>query len=454
MPHVPSSLLSKIPLHARKRAQEANKPTTIKYCLYARKSSESEERQALSIDSQLNEMKQLIEREGLLVVQVLKESHSAKERGCRPVFNQMMNDIRAGKYNAIITWATDRLSRNAGDLGALVDLMDQEKLIEVRTHDQKFTNSPAEKFLLMILGSQAKLENDNRSVNVQRGMRNRVEMGLWPGVAPLGYLNQNRTDKRCEVITDPDRSPIIRQIFEKAAQGESIRKIYNWLGTIDFRTRGDKPLTYSGVQRLLDTPFYTGRYEYPRKSGKWHQGKHAPLITQEIFDKVREQMKRHQVKVKSKEFSFVKLFTCGLCGSGIGAQEKIKKLKEGVPARYFYYGCNRGKDRYCKNSYIRENELIEQLVEIFDTVDIDELGIRYKFEAEITRFGKFVKFALGQSMELKPEEVEVNIRGYAKYVLRDGTIPEKRELLSNIQSRLVYTNKKISLLESDIEHDA
>ncbi len=393
----------------------------------------------------------MIERDKLTVVQVLKESHSAKERGSRPVFNQMMNDIRTGKYNGIITWASDRLSRNAGDLGALVDLMDQSRLVEIRTHDQKFTNSPAEKFLLMILGSQAKLENDNRSVNVQRGMRNRVEMGLWPGVAPLGYLNQGRIDKRCEVIVDQERAPIIRQIFEKASQDDSIREIHNWLGKINFRTRGDKLLTYSGVQRMLATPFYTGRYEYPKKSGKWHQGKHEPLITQELFDRVQRQVHRRRQKVKTKEFSFTRLFSCGLCGSGIGAQEKLKKLKDGTISRYFYYGCNRGRDRYCKNSYIRENDLIEQLVRIFDTVDIDELGIRYKFEAEITRFGRFVKFALGQSMDLKPEEVEVNIRGYAKYVLRDGTIPEKRELLSNIQSRLVYTNKKITLLDQNAD---
>lgn len=96
----------------------------LRYCLYARKSSESDERQAMSINSQLNEMRELAKRDGLNVVCELEESHSAKESGQRAVFNQMLSGIASGEYNAILTWAADRLSRNAGDLGSIVDLMD------------------------------------------------------------------------------------------------------------------------------------------------------------------------------------------------------------------------------------------------------------------------------------------------------------------------------------------
>ena len=147
----------------------------MKYCLYARKSTESEDRQALSIDSQIKEMMTLAKREGLEIVEVKRESHSSKEVGQRAIFNEMVKEIREAKYNGILTWAPDRLSRNAGDLGSIVDLMDQKLLVEIRTYGQKFTNNPNEKFLLMILGSQAKLENDNKGVNVKRGLRTRCE---------------------------------------------------------------------------------------------------------------------------------------------------------------------------------------------------------------------------------------------------------------------------------------
>ena len=162
----------------------------LTYCLYARKSTESDERQALSIDSQINEMKSLAKINNLEIVDIYKESHSAKASGLRPIYNKLLMDIHRGKFNGVLTWAPDRLSRNAGDLGILVDLMDQGKLLEVRTFSQTFANNPNEKFLLMILCSQAKLENDNRGINVKRGIRAKCEMGWRPGMPPLGYYNR------------------------------------------------------------------------------------------------------------------------------------------------------------------------------------------------------------------------------------------------------------------------
>ncbi|GBE16230.1 hypothetical protein BMS3Abin15_00042 [bacterium BMS3Abin15] len=183
--------------------QEQIAPVKVKYCLYARKSTESEERQVLSIDSQTKEMLHIAEREGLEIIDIRRESHSAKDSGTRPVFNEILADIKKERFNGILTWAPDRLSRNAGDLGSLVDLMDQKILVEIRTYGQVFSNSPNEKFLLMILGSQAKLENDNRGINVKRGLRMRCEMGLWPTCAPTGYLNVRNDDKKCVVVPDP-----------------------------------------------------------------------------------------------------------------------------------------------------------------------------------------------------------------------------------------------------------
>jgi len=418
----------------------------VKYCLYARKSTESEERQVLSIDSQIKEMLQLAEKEGLEVVEMKRESHSAKETGQRPVFNELIEDIRLKKYNGILTWAPDRISRNAGDLGKVVDLMDAGLLQEIRTYGQQFTNNPNEKFLLMILGSQAKLENDNRGVNVKRGFRARVEMGLWPGVAPLGYLNQKQMDKKCQIIVDPQRAPVIKQMFEKVAYEKwSGRKIYHWLKfDLNFYTRGNKPLTLSGIYRILQNSFYYGVFEYPRGSGNWYTGKHKPLINQELFEKAQEHLKRDQIVRENKEFAFTKLIVCGYCGSGITADEKYKKLKDGTTARYVYYGCTRARDLHCKGGYIREELLIEQLINLIDTIDINELGMKHKFEEEVKRFQKFQRGVLGIT---QPEEAEqdINIRTYAKYLLKEGSITEKRELLGNLKSRLIYQAKTVTI---------
>jgi DNA invertase Pin-like site-specific DNA recombinase len=422
-------------------------PTKVKYCLYARKSTESEERQVLSIDSQIKEMLQLAERENLEVVTMKRESHSAKETGQRPIFNEIIEELKQGKFNGILTWAPDRISRNAGDLGKIVDLMDSGSLLEIRTFGQRFSNNPNEKFLLMILGSQAKLENDNRGINVKRGLRTRVEMGLWPGVAPLGYLNQKLMDKKCQVIVDQQRAPVIKKIFEKVAfEHYSGRKIYNWLKfELNFYTRGNKPLTLSGIYRILDNSFYYGVFEHPRESGNWYTGKHEPIITQDLFEKAKVQLKRNQIVRENKEFAFTKLFTCGYCGSGISAEEKWKPLKDGTSAHYIYYGCSRGKDRNCKNKYIREEELITELLKILDKVNINELGMRQKLEDEIARFNIFQRSVLGSTDKIKNTE-DTDIRNYAKYILKEGSVSEKRELLGNLRSRIVYKDKTLTLL--------
>lgn len=301
----------------------------------------------------------------------------------------------------------------------------------------------------MILGSQAKLENDNRGINVKRGLRTRVEMGLWPGVAPLGYLNQKLMDKKCQIAVDPARAPVVKKIFERVAyEHYSGRKIYNWLRfELNFHTRGNKPLTLSGVYRILDNPFYYGPFEFPRNSGNWYQGKHTPLITQELFEKAQAQLKRDNIQRENKEFSFTKLFSCGYCESSICAEEKWKQLKDGTSAHYIYYGCCRSKDRNCKNKYIREEELIDELLKIIDQVNINELGIRAKLEDEIRRFNKLQKIVNSQTGKALVEENDVNIRQYAKYLLKEGSVSDKRELLANLRSRLNYKDKKITLIK-------
>ncbi len=421
----------------------------VRYCLYARKSTESEERQVLSIDSQIKEMLQLSEREGLEVVAMKRESHSAKETGQRPVFNEVIEEIKAGKYNGILTWAADRISRNAGDLGKVVDLMDSGGLQEIRTYSQSFRNNPNEKFLLMILGSQAKLENDNRGINVKRGLRTRVEMGLWPTTPPTGYLTQKMMDKKCQVIVDPERGPVIKKMFEKVAYEKwSGRRVYHWLRfDLNFHTTGNKPLTCGNVYRTLTNHFYYGTFEYPKNSGNWYQGKHEPLITKELFDAVQAQLKRDSIVRQSHEFAFTKLVTCGLCGSMFSAEEKYKQLKDGTMRKYIYYGCGRARNLHCKNTYLREEELIDQMIKALDQIDLNGIGIQHKFEEELKRFNKFQRAVLGMSSASKTHD-EVDLKTYAKYTLKEGTDQEKRELMGCFKSKLKIT-KGIVTIDQD-----
>ena len=424
--------------------------TKVKYVLYARKSTESEEKQILSIESQVKEMLQIAERDGLEIIDIRRESHSAKDSGQRPVFKELLEDIRRQRFNGILTWAPDRLSRNAGDLGSLVDLMDQKLLIEIRTFGQYFKNSPNEKFLLMILCSQAKLENDNKSINVKRGLRTRCEMGLRPGPAVVGYLNERHMDRKCQVIIDPERGPIIKKVFEKVAYEKwSGRKVYNWLKfDLNFKSvTGKKGLTVSNIFQLLHNPFYYGIFEYPVKSGNFYTGKHTPLITKELFDLVQSQMKSDAIRSEGKEFAFTKLMKCGLCDSGITAQEKFKTLKNGSINRHVYYGCARSKDINCIGGYINEEDLIKQFELLLGEINLDEVEMKTKIKLEVDRFKKFRQLISNYKDKISTDVID--IKHYAEYILKNGTNLEKRELLECIKGQIILENKVIRIHNED-----
>lgn len=418
-----------------------NNTQPLKYCLYARKSSESDERQAMSIDSQLAEMRALAENEGLNVVCEKQESHSAKDSGKRPVYNEMLAGIAADEYNAILTWAPDRLSRNAGDLGAVVDLMDQGKLLHIRTYSQTFTNSPNEKFLLMILCSQAKLENDNKSINVKRGIRTKCEMGWRPGVAPLGYMNRAFGGVN-DIILDPDRADLIREAFHKAGyQGWSGRRIKAWLDEQGFTNRSGKQISVSQVLVILSTSFYYGKFQYPEApDAPWYDGAHKPLISKELFDLVQKTRGVNKGIWGSKIFAFRGLLKCGRCGADITAQDKFKLLKSGDTKRFIYYNCTRRKDPNCQEKYINQDKLCELLQEFIEKhhkklKTTDKLRAKVDKHMYITRT-LFTHYEIEQS--LADPFVE-----YARYVLTNGTESEKTAFAAGIETKLQIRHGKL-----------
>src|SRR5665213_2880069 len=160
--------------------------------------------------------------------------------------------------------------------------------------------------------------------------------------------------------------------------------------------------------------------------------------TKEVFEKVQEQLNRGNIQRKSREFAFTKLMVCGQCGSGISAEDKYKPLKDGTNAHYIYYGCGRSKDHHCKGKYLREEELIEQLIAVLDQVDFSEAGMRRKFEEELKRFNKFQRGVLGLANKSEAHK-DIDLRTYAKYTLKEGSNEEKRELMGCFKSNIKIT---------------
>ncbi len=421
------------------------KPSELKYVLYSRKSTESDERQAMSIESQINEMTAVAERDGIEITDIIQESKSAKATGQRPQFNQLLQRITNGEANGILAWAPDRLSRNAGDLGTIIDLMDAGKLIQIRTHGQTFTNNPNEKFLLMILCSQAKLENDNRAKNVKRGLRAKCTRGKKPGLPPLGYkLYRDPEDysKGSKIIIDPERAPFVKKMFDYVTESNlSGRVVNDYLHDEGFRTRKGKRVTLSMTYRMFKDSFYYGEFEYPAGSGNVYKGDHTPLITKEQWKKTNSMLKTFEkTKWGTKIFYYSRLFKCGSCGSGICGDLITNRHGK----QYTYYKCTKygGKGK-CHEKYIREEKLIESIAEMIDQFMDKDMRIHSRVTREVEKFNEMQRITLGENAR------EISSKDYIEYILKNSTNMDKRQFLECLEGQLTLRDGNIELKSTD-----
>lgn len=418
----------------------------IEYCLYARKSSEDDERQAMSINSQIKEMSDMAVKEGLFIKEIREESHSAKMSGQRPIFGRILTDLRSGMFTGILTWAPDRLSRNAGDLGMLVDLMDQGKLIHIKTFTQAFSDTPSEKFLLMILCSQAKLENDQKGINVKRGIRAKCQMGWRPGPPPLGYYNRAFNGIK-DIIIDPERSPLITEMFQRVAlNGDSGRTLKKWLDTTKLTTRNGKKVTLSMIYNMLRNPFYFGEFQYPMNSETWYKGAHVPLISKETFEMVQEQLTvPRKAKWGAKGFAFKELMKCGNCGASVIGEDKYRKLRNGGINYHIYYHCSRYVDFDCREPYVNEDELQKQFIRLIDELDETQITISEKLRGSLLAYQKII-FGILKQEDIEIQDKTQGLKGYAKYALKEGTTKEKSELIKGLKIPLILMNGSVQSL--------
>lgn len=242
----------------------------------------------------------------------------------------MLNRIDNGEANAILTWHPNRLARNMSEGGRIIDLIDEGKLLEIRTPSRTYRNTPEDKFMLSLEFSLSKKDSDDKSVVVKRGLEKKLRDGWRPGEAPVGYLNDRLTESGYRrIYTDKERLPFVVKIFELFKDGISVKEIHasakdEWR----FRTRqrkriGGKPLSISMIYAILNNPFYISKFEYPLGSGNWYKGKHEKAVSEELFDEVQIKLgHRSKYKLLHHEYAYTSLMRCGYCNSGIVGEEK------------------------------------------------------------------------------------------------------------------------------------
>lgn len=413
----------------------------MKYFIYCRKSSEAEDRQVLSIESRITELRQKF---GALpdvdIVDVYQEAFSAKAPG-RPLFDEMLKRIERGEADGIIAWHPDRLARNSMDGGRIIYLLDGGSLKDLRFSTFTFENNSQGKFMLSIIFGYSKYYVDNLSENVKRGNRTKIARGWRPNRAPIGY--RNCKDSKT-IIPDPEHFPFIRKMFDLMLLGihsaHSIRRIANeqWgYRTPKMKKIGGSPLAHSTIYQILTNPFYAGHILW---RGELYPGKHEPMVTQAEFERVQELLgRRHQAKPVRHRFAYTGVLRCGSCGLAVTAEHK----KNRYGTRYVYYHCTRvHRTPHCTEPSIELRELEQQIrafLESFCMADIlhDE-AIQALMERQQTR--KDDRALIAKQLQASVDDIERQLSALTDIRIRSQISEEefvtKRRTLHNKATEL------------------
>jgi DNA invertase Pin-like site-specific DNA recombinase len=419
----------------------------LKYFIYCRKSTEEEERQILSIEAQLAELRDFAKQNNLFIVKEYTESRTAKEPG-RPIFNQMLGEIEKGNASGILAWNPDRLARNSIDGGRIIYLVDTGKIQSLKFPTFWFEPTPQGKFMLSVAFGQAKYYTDNLRENILRGIRQKLRRGELPAKAPLGYLNEPRLRT---IEPDPKTFYKVRKILKLFATGNytlsQIRDKMFSLGLVG--PKSGKKMSLSSVEYILKNPFYYGHFLY---RGELHQGSHKPMISKKLFDKIQQALrdngKPRKKRKEKKEFLFLNFAKCGECGYSITAERHIKK--SGL--EFVYYHCTyKNKTQRCsQRSFLREEKLAEQIKEYCQKVSLPDVW-RERYLNKLKEWEKENRQTsdlFAQNLKKKIDELKTKISR-----LTDAYLEGTFELAEFQQKKNALTSEKKTLEEklSDFE---
>ena len=305
----------------------------LNYVIYCRKSSEGEDRQIQSLETQLRELNDHAERNRLNIVDIISESKSAFKVG-RDGFNKMMNLIKTQKANALLVIRGNRLSRNPIDAGYIISLMDEGKLLYIRTPNSTcYTSSSTDKMMLALELIFSKKDSDDKGDMVKEGLITKAIKGLPSGPATLGFINDKtgeKGDRKWKV--DKIRLGSIKILFDMFLTGTySAGKLYQYaineldLTTVTRKKIGGKVIMPSRIHDILKDPIYAGFF-YKGKV-RYELTKELPrLITEEQHNKIKMILQRSNIPKIQKHKTIYSGFISSSEGNFMGQDVKYQLI--------------------------------------------------------------------------------------------------------------------------------
>lgn len=338
-----------------------------------------------SIEGQITQIEQYCQFNGYELVDIYADRGISGKSMNRPELQRMLNDAKNGKLDCVMVYKTNRLARNTSDLLTIVEELHRQNVEFFSLSERMEVKNSTGKLMLQILASFSKFERNTILENIYNGQHQRALKGYYQGNLPLGY--NNIPDNKKELMINQHEANIVKYIFESYAKGHGYRKIANALNHKGYVTKKGNPFSINSITYILVNPFYIGKIQFA-KYKDWNEkrrkglndkpiiadGKHPPIISQELWDKVQSRKKQVSQKpqVHGKGTNLLTgIIHCPQCGAPMAASNTTNTLKDGTKKRIRYYSCSNFRNKgskVCSANSVRadviEKYVMDQILEI------------------------------------------------------------------------------------------
>lgn len=454
--------------------------SSIKYFIYARKSTEAEDKQVSSIEDQVAEVERIAEVHGLEVVDIISEAKSAKTPG-RKAFGQMLKRIQKGEAQGILCWKLNRLARNPVDGGSISMMLQQGVLKHVQTYERSYY--PKDNVLMMLIefGMANQFVKD-LSIDVRRGLARKAERGWYPSrTLPVGYIHnpeRNIDSSKPEILPHHASFDIVKRLWKLLLTGEynmiQLKELGDKLGLVNVKGR---TICLTSYRRIFDNPFYYGYFDWKGLEGdiKTYKGKHESMITKKEFETAQIILGNRCVAHRKEEFPsvFKSLFFCGRCSSMITRETvdraycldcKVKfsiKNKKYCPScntpiskksqftflNKTYFRCTKkiNKKEKCSEPYFSKSDIEKWINDFINKISISEGFYQWALKALPSVKLKDPNKEIKTRLEKELKQIKSRLKGY--YDMR----AEKEISAENFREFQKELEDKINQIEDQIE---
>ncbi|MDK0703241.1 recombinase family protein [Clostridium perfringens] len=370
--------------------------------IYCRVSTEEQSENGYSIDEQERLLEEWCKKMGYVIYKCYSDRGiSGKNIKDRPALKELLSDAKAGKFDMVISWKINRVSRKLEDVLKIVNLLEKNN-ITFKSYSEPFeTDTPAGRMQFQMMALIGEFERGTIAQNVKMGMIAKAKSGNWCGGRVLGYdlvpNNSPEEEKKGKnkLKINEKEAEIVRFIFNEYSKGKGYKAITNQINKLGYKTKKGNDFSVGSIRDILTNPVYIGEIRYNVRQN-WSEkrrrninpnpirvkGKHEAIIDRELWDKVQlilESKKGKPSRIYDGEYPLTGILRCPKCGAGMVISRTTNTLADGSKKRIAYYCCGNWKNKgtsVCNSNTIRVDKANEYVFKKIEELVSNEAMIK------------------------------------------------------------------------------